>query len=88
MYLLFCKQTLETVLNWDPLYYNLVDKDDESNKSAIVVLARPPLPPPGWGKDPDAVIYEEEDFADNLGDRTLITEGIYFKLLVNRFECQ
>ena len=76
MYLLFCKQTLETVLNWDPLYYNLVDKDDESNKSAIVVLARPPLP---LGKD--AVSYEEEDFADNLGDRTLIKEGIYFTLL-------
>ena len=59
--------------NADALYCNLVDEDDESYEYAAET-------------DPDAVSYEEEDFADYPGDRTLIAEGIYFT--PNRFECQ
>ena len=62
-------------INRDPLYYNLVDEDDESYEYAAET-------------DPDAVSYEEEDFADDPGDRTLIAKGIQFTLFIDRFECQ
>ena len=52
--------------------YSSVDEDDESYEYAAET-------------DRDAVSYEEEDFVDDLGDRTLIAEGIYFILLVNKF---
>ena len=52
-------------INRDPLYYNLADEDDKSYEYAAET-------------DPDAVSYEEEDFADDPGDRTLMAEGIYF----------
>jgi hypothetical protein len=62
-------------INRDPLYYNLVDEDDESYEYAAET-------------DPDAVSYEEEDFADDPGDRTLIAKGIQFTLFIDRYECQ
>ena len=61
--------------NTDPLYYNLVDEDDESYEYAAET-------------DPDAVSYEEEDFADDPGDRTLIAKGIQITLFIDRYEWQ
>ena len=54
------------------------DTADEDNKSYEYAAET----------DPDAVSYEEEDFADDPGDRTLIAKGIQFTLFIDRFECQ
>ena len=72
LYLLTNKQNHN---NEDPLYYNLVDEDDGSYEYAAET-------------DPDAVSYEEEDFADEMGDSTLIAKGIYFTQFLYRFERQ